>query len=160
MKPCGTPAAYRRHLYHGTEPCEACRQANTDYVRGDRHTKGIHRPYKKPVCGTVGGWNAHQYRNTVPCTPCRLAHNQYMKDWRTKLRTKTRRGTILDVVEDYMETHQPFDMPELVLLIQGRHPDLTTGAIRRAAYRMFATGRLDRGSLTPKDPEWSSNAGW
>jgi hypothetical protein len=26
-KPCGTEAAYRRHLRHGEQPCEACTKA-------------------------------------------------------------------------------------------------------------------------------------
>ena len=28
LKPCGTPAAYRRHLRRHEQPCFACRQAN------------------------------------------------------------------------------------------------------------------------------------
>lgn len=28
LKPCGTHAAYKRHLKHGTTPCDACREAN------------------------------------------------------------------------------------------------------------------------------------
>lgn len=28
LKPCGTYAAYRRHLKYGTPPCHACQQAN------------------------------------------------------------------------------------------------------------------------------------
>lgn len=36
-KPCGTNAAYRRHLRHGEPACESCRQANarrtTDYYK-------------------------------------------------------------------------------------------------------------------------------
>ena len=27
LAPCGTPAAYTRHRYHGEPPCEACRKA-------------------------------------------------------------------------------------------------------------------------------------
>jgi hypothetical protein len=27
LKPCGTEAAYRRHLRRGEQPCEACRAA-------------------------------------------------------------------------------------------------------------------------------------
>jgi hypothetical protein len=27
VKPCGTPAAYRRHQRHGEKPCERCRRA-------------------------------------------------------------------------------------------------------------------------------------
>ena len=28
LKPCGTHAAYKRHLKNGTVPCDACREAN------------------------------------------------------------------------------------------------------------------------------------
>ena len=33
VAPCGTPAAYRRHLRHGENPCPACRRANRDAKR-------------------------------------------------------------------------------------------------------------------------------
>jgi len=33
LQPCGTPAAYRRHLYHGEEPCQQCRDAHNDRTR-------------------------------------------------------------------------------------------------------------------------------
>ena len=33
VAPCGTPAAYRRHLRHGENPCPACRRANRDLKR-------------------------------------------------------------------------------------------------------------------------------
>lgn len=33
LKPCGTPAAYARHLYHGEEPCTPCRAAASEYTR-------------------------------------------------------------------------------------------------------------------------------
>jgi hypothetical protein len=29
LKPCGTPAAYARHLYHDEPPCESCRAAHS-----------------------------------------------------------------------------------------------------------------------------------
>lgn len=28
LKPCGTDAAYQRHLRHGEQPCTACREAS------------------------------------------------------------------------------------------------------------------------------------
>lgn len=28
LRPCGTPAAYSRHLYRNEEPCDACKAAN------------------------------------------------------------------------------------------------------------------------------------
>ncbi|MCP2339216.1 hypothetical protein [Actinomadura rupiterrae] len=31
LQPCGTRAAYARHLYYGEEPCAECRRANADY---------------------------------------------------------------------------------------------------------------------------------
>jgi hypothetical protein len=40
VKPCGTPAAYRRHKRHGERPCESCAQAerrrNQDRMRARR----------------------------------------------------------------------------------------------------------------------------
>ena len=33
VQPCGTPAAYRRHLRYGEKPCESCKQAE---ARRDR----------------------------------------------------------------------------------------------------------------------------
>ncbi len=35
-QPCGTEAAYRRHLRHGEAPCEACRTAHADKARTAR----------------------------------------------------------------------------------------------------------------------------
>ncbi len=32
-QPCGTLAAYRRHLRHGETPCAACRVANVERQR-------------------------------------------------------------------------------------------------------------------------------
>ena len=34
--PCGTPAAYRRHLRHKEDPCTACKKAKRDEVREQR----------------------------------------------------------------------------------------------------------------------------
>ena len=36
--PCGTDAAYRRHLREGVEPDEACREAHAAARRGDRRS--------------------------------------------------------------------------------------------------------------------------
>lgn len=36
LKPCGTPAAYRRHLRHDEEPCEKCKRAARDEKRLQR----------------------------------------------------------------------------------------------------------------------------
>lgn len=39
LKPCGTPAAYRRHLRNHEPPCEACREAAAKYKRGLRQVR-------------------------------------------------------------------------------------------------------------------------
>jgi hypothetical protein len=36
LKPCGTYAAYARHLNNNEKPCDACREANTELRRGRR----------------------------------------------------------------------------------------------------------------------------
>jgi hypothetical protein len=36
VQPCGTLAAYRRHLDKGEEPCAECRAANAEYSRQAR----------------------------------------------------------------------------------------------------------------------------
>lgn len=33
LKPCGTPAAYRRHLRHHEPPCQACLDAHNQATR-------------------------------------------------------------------------------------------------------------------------------
>jgi hypothetical protein len=38
-QPCGTAAAYKRHIYHGEEPCEACREANRTADREKYHRR-------------------------------------------------------------------------------------------------------------------------
>ena len=62
LKPCGTPAAYRRHLRRGERVDEACRQAkNRDYqdraprIRRSRaavHLDGPGRCYRRDVIVT------------------------------------------------------------------------------------------------------------
>ena len=36
LKPCGTYAAYARHLNRNEKPCDACKQANTELRRERR----------------------------------------------------------------------------------------------------------------------------
>jgi hypothetical protein len=39
VKPCGTRAAYRRHLNHGEVTCAACCAAEAGYKRALRHRR-------------------------------------------------------------------------------------------------------------------------
>lgn len=45
LAPCGTPAAYKRHLAHGEKACEPCNQARRDC---DNERKRRNRPQPKP----------------------------------------------------------------------------------------------------------------
>lgn len=36
LEPCGTPAAHRRHLRRGEQPCAACKQADSEHRRARR----------------------------------------------------------------------------------------------------------------------------
>lgn len=46
LRPCGTEAAYQRHLRHGEEPCEACDRAHAAYVRAAYHDNPARRAAK------------------------------------------------------------------------------------------------------------------
>jgi hypothetical protein len=72
LRPCGTAAAYHRHLDHGEAPCEACTVANRENGRRLRalpHTRL--RPIKH---GTPGGADSHRYRGEAACGACAEAY--------------------------------------------------------------------------------------
>ena len=46
LKPCGTLAAYKRHISKGEKPCNACQQANTDHANAFYHRSPEHRAVK------------------------------------------------------------------------------------------------------------------
>ena len=41
LQPCGTDAAYRRHLYNNEPACPACVEAHSDRVRKEKDLKAI-----------------------------------------------------------------------------------------------------------------------
>jgi hypothetical protein len=45
LAPCGTPAAYTRHRYHGEKPCDACSAAWS--ARCTEYQRGYRRSYKR-----------------------------------------------------------------------------------------------------------------
>lgn len=46
--PCGTEAAYRRHLRHREEPCAACREAHASLRRVSRRSAASSSPVVPP----------------------------------------------------------------------------------------------------------------
>lgn len=101
-KPCGTPAAYRRHLAHSEAPCDACHQAMVDEGRERRGAKSKAGPDKagggserEPIShGTRQGAYQHRNRGEQMCDPCRDAYNAYHAELRRKKRAEARGGPV------------------------------------------------------------------
>jgi hypothetical protein len=78
LQPCGTNAAYQRHLVRGEEPCEPCRKANRAYQRAWRNGEPTPPPEPKP-CGTRAAYVRHRRNGEEPCQACRDANNEAVK---------------------------------------------------------------------------------
>lgn len=50
-QPCGTPAAYRRHIYRGEQPCRPCLAANAAATMKYRA-----KPRRKRKASEPAGW--------------------------------------------------------------------------------------------------------
>ncbi len=71
LRPCGTQAAYERHLRRREPACRACM---------DAHAAVNRRPGQPPLaatfkpCGTEAAYARHLRRREVPCQACTAAH--------------------------------------------------------------------------------------
>lgn len=75
-QPCGTPAAYVRHLRRAETPCAACKAAQAAYMAQYRRAAAEARN----PCGTPAAEARHRRRGEIPCDPCRLAKNKYLRE--------------------------------------------------------------------------------
>lgn len=73
LKPCGTYAAYVRHIVRREKPCESCSQANRDYKNGLR----VRRPLVLKPCGTWAAYQRHRRHGEEACRLCKDAANAY-----------------------------------------------------------------------------------
>lgn len=85
LKPCGTPAAYRRHLRHGEEPCSACRRAHTDEVRVYQR-RGYVPPRELRPHGTEACYQRELRRGEPTCEKCCKAHAAYVLAYKNRKR--------------------------------------------------------------------------
>ena len=53
LQPCGTPAAYARHLRHHEPPCQACTAANTARVAANRQEVALIRLRRADLAAAV-----------------------------------------------------------------------------------------------------------
>ncbi|MEU7597326.1 hypothetical protein AB0B79_30480 [Streptomyces sp. NPDC039022] len=85
IAPCGTQAAYTRHVRCGEPVDDACRAANTEAKR----VKGTPTPSRrKPIAhGTLAGYKQHHYRGESPCAECLEANRTYVRNRNRKYAT-------------------------------------------------------------------------
>lgn len=76
--PCPSEQAYRRHLAHGEQPCDGCRQAHRDHSAARWppavSTSGVHigeEPLGPGECGTARGYRWHRKAGEETCQACR-----------------------------------------------------------------------------------------
>jgi hypothetical protein len=74
LKPCGTQAAYRRHIRRSETPCQPCKEAHAA-ERRDRYTAPSSADLPPIAHGTPKGARQHWYRKDPICKPCRDAYN-------------------------------------------------------------------------------------
>lgn len=67
--PCPSNAAYCRHIDHGEEPCEGCKQAHREY--GAAHRPAPTRWLGPGECGTMRGYRWHRKAGEEPCQDCK-----------------------------------------------------------------------------------------
>ena len=83
LKPCGTTAAYQRHLRRGEEPCRECREAARRADRGRKRNRT--QPRQLQPCGTRAAYQRHIRAGEVPCEACREANRAGGREqWRRR----------------------------------------------------------------------------
>ena len=78
---CGTYSGYVSHVWHGEDPCRACRNANNAYQKAlqEKHPRKS-APVKRDSCGTSFGAGRHYYHNEPACEECREANRRYQRE--------------------------------------------------------------------------------
>lgn len=85
LQPCGTQAAYRRHLRHREVSCVECCAAQAESQRKRRGEPTVRGRYRVQGCGTNAGYHQHRRRKEEPCRPCLDAMGAYLKQRRLNL---------------------------------------------------------------------------
>lgn len=88
LQPCGTPAAYRRHLRHGEPPCKPCCAAQAELQRQQRGEPTKRGRYNVGGCGTNAGYHRHRKNGEKPCQPCTDASTAQRREWAARRTAK------------------------------------------------------------------------
>mgnify|MGYP003594003413 CR=1 FL=1 len=84
LKPCGTPAAYKRHLNHGELPCDACLESVRVYSNQRRALPPKQRGRVLKPCGTYTAFCRHKRLHQPIDDKCRAANREYCRDLRAR----------------------------------------------------------------------------
>lgn len=84
LLPCGTNAAYGRHLHKGEKPCPECTQAHADYTAERRNTPPENRNRPEAKCGTPSGATRHWRNKEAACEPCAESRREYERQRKAK----------------------------------------------------------------------------
>lgn len=79
LKPCGTDAAYRRHLNADEVPCDPCTEAHR--ARGKAYRP---KPRELSPCGTYPAYSRHAKRGEPIDEACAQARRDYEKALKAK----------------------------------------------------------------------------
>lgn len=115
--PCGTKAAYARHMRWGENPqeCDLCK--NVRKTRPVREEKVTSR-----ACSTMAGFARHKRHGEEPCVACRAAHREYTRQLYLKKRAKN--GYVRPYRKHDMKASQPLGWAHIVAMVRARE-DLT-----------------------------------
>jgi hypothetical protein len=98
VKPCGTYAAWRRHLRAGDPFCFACDEAQRAYYRDLKRAKAIQelreseRAERLQGCGTRGAYRRHVDNGETPCAPCDSANRTYQRERKREQRAAAKKN--------------------------------------------------------------------
>lgn len=80
LHPCGTNAAYLRHIRHHEKPCAQCLDARRIHRRNTRKEN----PRTLTPCGTRSAYSRHRKRGEKACPACLAAQAEYSRKRRAK----------------------------------------------------------------------------
>lgn len=102
LKPCGTVAAYQRHVRLREPIDDACRDAMRTYQRVRR--TGTTEPREVQPCGTNAAYARHLSHGEKACDACLKAHSEYMAaDPKRDGRSSTRARAISELIRRHRD---------------------------------------------------------
>ena len=144
MTGCGSRGAYLGHHKRKETPCAACLEAMRPIWAAVDKRRRRRRVELEAPCGTVTAYRRHLRRGEPiddVCQAALITRGEWLQ--------RRRRGSIPDIIVDYLETFDTMSMLELASMIRLRHTDIASDVIKRTVYRMLKDGRV----TSRNDPE-------